>query len=66
MSGRLLGGAPGPVLERESKRAALVVVGRRGRNSVRRLLVGSVSRHVADHAHCPVVVVPTEVAPDAD
>jgi nucleotide-binding universal stress UspA family protein len=55
---RVLEGAPGPTLETESKGADLLVVGRRGRSPFSRLLLGSVSRHVAAHASCPVVVVP--------
>jgi nucleotide-binding universal stress UspA family protein len=37
--------------------ATMLVVGRRGDHALARLL-GSVSRHVAEHANCPVVVVP--------
>ena len=62
VTGRLLEGAPGPTLVSESKGAALVVVGRRGRGGLTRLLLGSVSRHVADHAECPVVVVTAHAA----
>lgn len=58
VTGRLLEGAPGATLVSESKNATIVVVGRHGRRSLGRLLLGSVSRHVADHAECPVVVVP--------
>jgi nucleotide-binding universal stress UspA family protein len=58
VTGRLLEGAPGPTLLTESKNATMVVVGRRGRGGLSRLLLGSVSRHVVDHAECPVVVVP--------
>jgi nucleotide-binding universal stress UspA family protein len=44
-------------LERESKQADLVVVGSRGRSGLTAALLGSVSKHVIDHAPCPVVVV---------
>lgn len=50
-------GAADLVLEELSKTASLLVVGRRGHNALERLL-GTTSRHVADHAHCPVAVVP--------
>jgi nucleotide-binding universal stress UspA family protein len=58
---RMLCGNPAEVLVRESAGATLVVVGSRGRGSVRAMAFGSVSRSVAEHAPCPVVVVrPTE------
>ncbi len=38
--------------------ADLVVIGRRGHNRVAEFLLGSISHQVADHAHCPVVIVP--------
>lgn len=44
-------------LVRASEDAALVVVGAHGRSALGRLLLGSVSQHVAAHAHCPAVVV---------
>jgi nucleotide-binding universal stress UspA family protein len=55
---RVIEGPAESTLERESKGADLLVVGRRGHNPISRWLLGSVSRHVAAHATCPVVVVP--------
>jgi nucleotide-binding universal stress UspA family protein len=40
-----------------TRTAALVVLGARGHGPVHGLLLGSVTRHVSQHAHCPVVVV---------
>ena len=49
---------PGRGLVEHCRDASMLVVGRRGDHGVARLL-GSVSRHVAEHATCPVVVVPS-------
>ena len=49
--------AGAPAQEPESKAAAPVVVGSHGRSGLKAALLGSVSRHVVDHANCPVVVV---------
>lgn len=57
---RLVCGDPAGVLIRESEGAALVVVGSRGRGTVRAKAFGSVSRSVTRRAHCPAVVVRTE------
>lgn len=48
---------PGRGLVEHCAHASMLVVGRRGDHALARLL-GSVSRHVAEHATCPVVVVP--------
>ena len=48
---------PAEALQRESKQADLLVVGSRGRSRIAAALLGSVSKHVIDHAPCPVVVV---------
>ncbi|MGF1473637.1 MAG: universal stress protein [Rubrobacteraceae bacterium] len=37
--------------------AGLIVVGSRGKNTMRRLLLGSEAESVVRHAHCPVLVV---------
>jgi len=55
--GEAILGAPSAVLERASENARMVVVGNRSRGGLAGLMLGSVSRHVATHAACPVVVV---------
>ncbi len=52
-------GAAGLLLQ-EAEGAELVVVGSRGLGAVKRAVLGSVSHQVAQHASCPVVVVPDE------
>ncbi len=54
---RLLEQSPADALLEESKDADMVVVGSRGRGSIRAALLGSVSRTVAQHAACPVAVI---------
>lgn len=51
-------GGPATVLLEEAQDADLLVVGTRGLGSFRGLLLGSVSQQCAQHAPCPVVIVP--------
>lgn len=62
---RVVGGGPAAGLLDAAQDATLIVVGRRGMGGFRRLLLGSVSDHVARHAPCPVVVMPPEQEDDA-
>lgn len=52
-------GGVAPALLQEATDAVLIVVGSRGLGEFRDLAVGSVSAHVATHAPCPVVVIPS-------
>ncbi|HEX9039608.1 MAG TPA: universal stress protein [Trebonia sp.] len=59
---RAVTGLPAEELLNASEDADLLVVGARGAGGFKRLLLGSVSTHVTHHAHCPVVVVPADMA----
>ena len=50
-------GFPGEVLVDASADADLMVLGLRGQGGFARLLIGSVTFQVAQHARCPVVIV---------
>jgi len=54
----VLDGHPGPAIVDEAREmnADLVVVGSRGHGTIESMLLGSVSRHVASHASCSVLV----------
>lgn len=54
---RLVDGPPATEIVAASSGASLVVVATRGQGGASGLLLGSVSRPVAQHAHCPVAVV---------
>ena len=50
-------GATGPVLVEQSRTAALLVVGHRGRGELASALLGSVGLYCVLHAHSPVLVI---------
>jgi nucleotide-binding universal stress UspA family protein len=60
---RLFTGSAGSSLVEASGEFDLMVAGSRGYGPLRAVLMGSVSRHLADHAECPVVIAPR---PDSD
>lgn len=52
-------GRAAAVLAEQAAGAALLVVGSRGLGAARRLLLGSVSHELVQHAPCPLVIVPS-------
>jgi nucleotide-binding universal stress UspA family protein len=54
-------GIPAEELLGVAMNADMLVVGSRGAGGFKKLLLGSVSTTVVHHAHCPVVVIPSEV-----
>jgi nucleotide-binding universal stress UspA family protein len=59
---RAVTGIPAEELLHASADADMIVVGSRGAGGFKRLLLGSVSTQITHHAHCPVVVIPTDNA----
>jgi nucleotide-binding universal stress UspA family protein len=59
-------GEPTRVLTEAAAGADLVVTGSRGYGPLHSVLVGGVSRHLVDHAPCPVLVVPRDAEQPAD
>lgn len=53
---RVARGHPAVLLVAVSRQARLLVVGSRGHGAFTGMLLGSVSYHCLQHAHCPVVV----------
>ncbi|NEM90074.1 universal stress protein [Galbitalea soli] len=65
LTSRTYEGSAAGVLIHESAGADLLVVGSRGHGGFAGLLLGSVSSACAEHAHCPVLVIPTGSRPGA-
>ncbi|MFI6456327.1 universal stress protein [Streptosporangium amethystogenes] len=63
VSTALVEGPPPVVLRDQGQDAAEIVIGRRGLGGFAGAVIGSISMHVAGHAHCPVVVVRPGQAP---
>lgn len=57
VTGTVVWGHPVAMLRRAAEDAGLLVVGNRGRNIARSVLLGSVSHGVLHHAPCPVAIV---------
>ena len=67
VSTKLLDGAPGPAIAEATKEGVeLLVTGSRAYGPLRSVIVGSVSRHLVDHASCPVLVIPRSAEADLD
>jgi nucleotide-binding universal stress UspA family protein len=64
VTGEVVSGAPVAVLRRESRDAALLVLGHRGLGGFADLLVGSVAVGLTARADCPVLVVRGEARAD--
>lgn len=58
ITGRTVEAPPAYALTEAGKEADLIVVGRRGHGGFLGLLLGSVAQQVANHATCPVLLIP--------
>jgi nucleotide-binding universal stress UspA family protein len=59
-------GPAGPTIAEASADVDLLVTGSRGYGPVRSVLLGGTSRHLVDHARCPVLVVPRTAGAEVD
>ena len=67
VSSKLLTGAPGPEITEATKEGVdLLVAGSRAYGPLRSVIAGSVSRHLVDHASCPVLVIPRSAEAEID
>jgi nucleotide-binding universal stress UspA family protein len=57
---RSLTGSPSEEILNASGDADMIVLGSRGAGGFARLMLGSVSTQVTQHAHCPVVIIPPD------
>jgi nucleotide-binding universal stress UspA family protein len=62
----LVGGAGHEIVEASKEGVDLLVTGSRSYGPLRSVVVGSVSRHLVDHAGCPVLVIPRSAEADVD
>jgi nucleotide-binding universal stress UspA family protein len=56
----MIAGPAVPVLEELSTAAQMIVIGCRGRGTLARSVLGSISTGLAHHAHCPVAIIHDE------
>jgi nucleotide-binding universal stress UspA family protein len=56
---RVVNGFPAEELVKAGEGADMIVLGSRGAGGFSRLLMGSVTFQVSQHAHCPVLIVPS-------